>query len=306
MSRSFYCSNGRPLDPHQVAAGQTGHPETTPAPRGCSRTTRGVTARWGSVAQHRLSCALDALAVLGQPAPAGLVDDSMFALLRRLTEPGNAPRWMAKFAPFVAADARLGTCSPSPWAHVRMRQRDALRQGYAALLAERVARSAPPRRLPPPPVEPAAGSDIVPVPNGCLLCGVSNQVVPAVRIAQAGSAQQAARDVWIARRCTGQSIGAPGPQRLAGHVCLACDAALERAGAMGPTALERAVVTYLQPGLAGQLPYGVLELTGVVGWAALVVQAHQPGSAPPATNEAPWAHLGSLDRLTEQLKVLQS
>lgn len=139
------------------------------------------------------------------------------------------------------------------------------------------------------------------VSGGCLMCGVDSQLVHAVHVVQAGSAQQAARDAWAPMHCTAGSLGARSPLRISGHVCQPCGAALERVGSIGPSAMEHAVVSHLRPDLAGQLPYGVIELSGIVGWGALVVQAHHHGTAPPAPNERPWDHLAGMDRLSEQL-----
>ncbi len=66
--------------------------------------------------------------------------------------------------------------------------------------------------------------------------------------------------------------------------------------------MEHSVVSHLQPNLVGRLNGGV-ELDGITGWAAGVVEAHRRGTAPLAPNPSPWAHLGSLDRVSEQLSA---
>jgi hypothetical protein len=62
-------------------------------------------------------------------------------------------------------------------------QRQALQQAYAALLAERVARNAPPVKIPPPAVTDVhAGSGfLVLIRDGCLFCGIGYQSVAAPR-----------------------------------------------------------------------------------------------------------------------------
>jgi len=109
----------------------------------------GLAARLGrDSAKHRLECALGGLAVLGLPVTAPTTEAEALALIRHLGVPGHTTRWLSRFTPTLAADAQLNTCSPHPWAHVRIGQRAALRQGYAALLKERVASGGPPVRCP--------------------------------------------------------------------------------------------------------------------------------------------------------------
>lgn len=107
-------------------------------------------------AEHQTECALLALAVLGHdlPDPEHVPEAVLLALLRHLAVPGAAARWAARFAPVLAADARVGTCSPRPWAHVKLGQRLRLRQAYAAVLRERFDANAPPVRLGPPEPDP--------------------------------------------------------------------------------------------------------------------------------------------------------
>lgn len=116
----------------------------------------------------------------------------MLSLTRHLTASDAAARWLARFAPVVARDAAPGTCSPHPWAHVRHGPRQLLREGYAAVLRDRVAASAPPVRLSPP--EP--DHDGWAVPGGCLVCGVEAVTLPAARVAVLGGRQEVQREVW--------------------------------------------------------------------------------------------------------------
>jgi fluoride ion exporter CrcB/FEX len=55
------------------------------------------------------------------------------------THLGATARWVNRFVPVIAAEADLGTCTPHPFAHLMIGQRQALRAAYAALLKERVA-----------------------------------------------------------------------------------------------------------------------------------------------------------------------
>jgi hypothetical protein len=82
--------------------------------------------------------------------------------------------------PVIAAEADPQTCSPYPFAHLRIGQRSALRAAYATLLKERVAGTAPPVKVLPPPVTDwiTGANPLIIVEGGCLLCGVGHQMVP--------------------------------------------------------------------------------------------------------------------------------
>lgn len=161
-------------------------------------------------------------------------------------------------------------------------QRGDLRSGYAALLKERVAASASSVCLAPPRPEPQ-GQDIA-APGGCLFCGVAAVEVPAVQVARSGGREQAARGVWTSRRVSISSLGRWGPEYVVGFTCPACSAAIETVGSVGPTSLERALMTYADPASGGRVPNGD-QLAGLVGWGALVAHARQrtpsePGPRP--------------------------
>lgn len=93
------------------------------------------------------------------------------AMLRHLAVPEARPAGRPRFTPIVGTDTRLDTCSPWPWAHVRLGQPRGIREGYAALLRERVARTAPPRPVPAP-------------STACLRCGVATVLVSALDLAR--------------------------------------------------------------------------------------------------------------------------
>ena len=209
--------------------------------------------------------------------------------------------------PVIAPEADPRTCTPRPFAHLMIGQRQTLRTAYAALLKERVARNAPAVPIPPPRVTGDRGgaSPVIPIEGGCMFCGVGHQTVAAVVVARAASRDQVARDLWTPKRAeTAQLGGLRSPQSLSGHLCKSCLSALEHAGAIGPTALERAVVTELAPSGVDKLGWGQLRVDGLIGWSVLVARARQPPTQPkpePKPNERPWEHLGDLAGLSKQL-----
>jgi hypothetical protein len=81
------------------------------------------------------------------PHPTEVSEVEALALIRHLTIPGANARWASRLAPIMAAGAGPNTCSPSAWAHVKMGRRATLSDGYAAVLRERVAASAPPVKM---------------------------------------------------------------------------------------------------------------------------------------------------------------
>lgn len=259
-------------------------------------------------ALHLLNCALDALSYLAPATVEQMADldaDGQAGLVRHLAQPGTAARWVSRFVPSIAPEAEIGTCPPHPFAHLMPGQRKALRAAYAALLRERVARTAPPVAIPPPRVTGvhSATSPLVVVEGGCLLCGVGHQSVPAAAVAREGR-DRVARDLWTARRTGAQPLGGRlSPATVSGHLCRVCAEAVTHAGAFGPTALERALVVALAPEGVGKLPYGQLSVDGAVGWGALVAHARQqhPPGPEPRPNERPWEHLDDLDALSERL-----
>jgi hypothetical protein len=172
---------------------------------------------------------MDALAILSlgskpirNPNPETMSERQALALIRHLTIPGANARWASRLVPIMAADASSGTCAPSSWAHVRMGQRQALRTGYAAVLRERIAASAPAVKISPPPIdhEDVGPHNEVPVAGGCLLCGVGHQVLPAKAVEQLGGRSAAAREIWTMWKITTEQLGGrSSPMTLAGFCC---------------------------------------------------------------------------------------
>lgn len=107
-----------------------------------------------------------------------------------------------------------------------------------------MAASAPPVRLEPP--EPDEDSRAVPVPGGCLLCGVDAVTLPAAPVAVLGGREEAQREVWRPLSALPSSLGGIGPDRLGGSVCPPCADALNWVRSVGPSALERALIEYLR------------------------------------------------------------
>lgn len=251
-------------------------------------------------AAELVAAALDVLAALGAPAPspARLTRDELVIIVRRLAPLGTALGWSSRFAPVRAADARPGTAAPRPWGHVRESTRLGLRRAYVHAMADRLALSAPPVALAPPPLPPSRS---LPVPGGCLVCGVASVSLPAVQVARAGGREAAARDVWhYASSVAPDSLGGrAGPTRLSGHTCPPCAEAVAHAGAWGPSARERALLVAL--GLASRWSEGADALAGAVGWAGLFADAARRSAPLPEPNLTPWAHLGDLDELRDRL-----
>jgi hypothetical protein len=247
----------------------------------------------------------------------GLADQSLNgALAKRLGLPRLVlQRWFVPVVdlpdridatPAIASGDLLRGDRRYPWAHLKIGQRADLRQAYATLLRERVARNAPAVPIPPPRVtdDRVGASLVIPIEGGCLFCGVSNQLVPAVTVAREGPLS-VARDLWTPKRTGTQQLGGqPSPQQLSGHLCRSCSEAVDHVGAVGPTALERALVSALMPEGVGKLAHGNLTVDGLVGWGALVARAQQgspPGQPAPRPNTRPWEHLGDLGQISTQL-----
>ncbi|KRC89493.1 hypothetical protein ASE25_07810 [Terrabacter sp. Root85] len=255
----------------------------------------GLAARLGpDTARHRVECALLALEVIGKPAP-----PRVDLMLRHLSVPGAQVRWVARFVPLIEAGASPATCSPYRWAHVRLGARAQLRQAYGAMLAEMVAATAPDVRLAPPfPPFPQRAGEVFAI-HGCLMCGVEAQTLPAQEVSRLGGHKAAASRVWEPKRASVGSLGGrASPDYLVGHLCAPCAAAVEHVGAMGPSAMERALTEHLRATGRGEeadrLSLG--DVQGLIGWGALSHRAHRRGEKPLAGSRTPWEHVG-LDHL---------
>lgn len=267
-----------------------------------------MSARQGSpsVAVHRVEAALCALSVLLRPLPPpDLSDAELASLLFHLPGPGTWARWLVRFTPILAEGALPATCTPQPWAHVAAEVRQACLTGLAATLAERVARNAPPVALPPPSMDPDHGPrDTLCVPGGCLMCGVGAEALPALAVLRAGGRAQAALDVWTRRVVTVNSLGGSRSlMSVVGHLCRGCASAADRVGAMGPSALQLALVHHLGADLAARIQPGDQLLRGLRGWGALVAEAHRRGMQPPLPSPKRWAHVAAPDELAAGLRT---
>lgn len=250
-----------------------------------------IPARLGTVAHDHAEGALVALVLLGQrlPEPESTTEAEVRALLTHLAAVGSAARWQLQ-------GGAPGQSAPHPWSHVSDAKRVRVRTAYAALLRARLARMAPPVRIAPPPLDPYAIGSAIPLAMGCLLCGVGEVVVPAGwLVGRPGRRDEVAQDVWRPLTTSPSSLGGrASPSSIIGHACPSCSAALNSCGAVGPSALETALITFLADSgrqvLAARLRQG--ELLGLVGWGVLAYDAHRRQlAAPLAPNREPWGHL---------------
>jgi hypothetical protein len=128
-------------------------------------------------------------------------------------------------------------------------------------------------------------------------------MVPAVLVAQQGL-QNVARDLWTPKRAGTKQLGGElSPNQLTGYLCRTCSDAVDHVHAMGPTALERALVTSIAPSGVGKLDFGNFSMPGLIGFGAVVAEAHRRGESPPSPGIKPWQHLGDVDALSERLSV---
>lgn len=239
-----------------------------------------------AVALVRVEAALVALAVLGKPTPdpARLSPAEAGRLLRFLAPIGAGIEWITR------ADLALGHAMPFPHAYLADEDLANLRSAYGKLLADRISGGASPIRLTPPPVDSRALlRDVQPIGGGCLMCGVG-----------AVTADTATADeVWSLRpACSpGMLGGRPSPARVCGYTCPDCTEALDREGVMGPSAMDRALLTAL--GINTWTDHTMLR--GLTGWGGLVADTRRRELPDPPPNQEPWAHLGDLSELHKRL-----
>ena len=251
------------------------------------------------LAVEQVEGALDALAVLRQPVDLTTVPTSVLVgLVRHLSVRGSALGWARRFAPVWHTGARDGTCSPYGFAHVRASAREDLRRAYAAALRERIALGAPPVPLTPPRWKTPPPSGTVRI-DGCLLCGVRFVPMPAVRVVTEGGREKAARTVWTPKVTSPAALGVRvGPDQIEGYLCRECNAAVESAGSLGATAMEKAIGKHLDGDAAERWRAGTAQgLLGLVGWGGVAYAGFRRGEPPPAANDTPWQHL-DLTRVT--------
>lgn len=258
----------------------------------------GLAASLGPVGVDRLEGALSGLAARGSPLPG---TDAPAAEVRCLIDRLGVPGAAARRAATGGTDV-----SPAPWGHVSNDLRDRLRHGAAGLLADRLARAAPPEHIEPPEADPRrTPRRALVVTGGCLLCGVASVRVPASRLTGPGGRDWVARQVWRPLTCSpGQLGGRRSPHKVSGHVCPPCATALDEAGAIGPSAREDAVLAHLRAGghveTVKGLSVGFAAGTAepVPGWGALAWRAECKAEPEPEPNRTPWAHLRAVKEAT--------
>jgi hypothetical protein len=180
----------------------------------------------------------------------------------------SIPSWSS----YVSAGRLRGAGCRVPWGFLTREDRVHLRSVLAKVLAEKVAATAPPIQIAPP-------------DGGCCAwSGVTSVPVSAVGVLHLGGYEVAAREVWRPF-----SYEADHGERRTGWLSPQCAEALALVGAVGPTALDTAVVMHL-----GLDPAPVVSererLDGVIPW--------WRSGLPPSP--VAWAHL-DLDGVRDTL-----
>lgn len=240
------------------------------------------------LAVERVESVLVALGLLGQTLPGPEVRPGDLGLhLRHLDQAGSSVTWQGR--------AAAGMCNPYPFAHVRLSERRRLRAAYAGQLRERVALTAPPVKVPPPPLEGPATATATPTSTarGCLFCGLGHLVLPADQVQRLGGRTAASRSMWTLVLTHTDALGGRfSPARIEGYLCPRCNDAVQEEGAVGPTSLTRAMLGALAADAdqtrrekAERLRDESLDVRPI-GWGALAVrdQTVQP-------NSRPWEHI---------------
>ncbi len=110
-----------------------------------------------------------------------------------------------------------------------------------------------------------------PGPVGCLMCGVGVVQVPATEVARRGHAVVLGQS-WRATRTSVTALGRGSPRRLSGHLCPPRADAFEAVGAMGQTAMTRALLAWLRSSGAERVARAAetqAEQMRFPGWGAL-------------------------------------
>lgn len=156
------------------------------------------------------------------------------------------------------AQLRFGVCASGQWAHVPDEARAALRDCAARWM----------------PLGPPIDSER----RGCMLCGVDRSGTWEALTASAHSLGSTVRAGWM--------------EPIEGDACAACADAISYAGAVGQTALKRALQQHL--GVAHTFASDAVEMA-IRGW----------GGLPNGTraNRSPWAHL-DLDAIRRDLREI--
>ena len=150
----------------------------------------------------------------------------------------------------------------------------------------------------------AGSAPLLVIETGCLICGVSHQVMPAVEVAAHGRLS-IARQIWTPKRVNATHLGGSSSLELSGHLCKICADAVEHVHSVGPSSMERALAMALVPDGVSKLDgWNQITMDGLAGWAASVARAHRGNSPnqPVRPNAMPWKHLGDLDAVRKQLR----
>lgn len=217
------------------------------------------------VAEFRLACALNGLDALGINDPV-LIDrltasvTDLRRLLEHMTVPGNVARWAHGALSVTDWGTALRAGRPRRWEHLSDDQTSALREAYRSLYAERIER----------PVPILCISDDG-RPAGCMMCGVAAWEALPSRM----------NYIWTEMSADPETIGGRGAaDSVDGYVCPRCDWAIDRAEAVGSTAMGLSVLDFL-----GAQPMNDFEaaraIDGLLGWAV-------SGATP---NAKPWQHV---------------
>lgn len=194
--------------------------------------TPGLAGRYGSIVTDLLESSQVALNVLNRPVPEQAERADIERWLKFLTPAGSSVQWMTR-----ATDAP-GYSHPFPFSYLTDDDLAGVRAGYAEVLAERLAANTPPVVVTPPPIDPdfiRRGDHAI--PDGCLMCGVGRLAVPVM-----------AQNPWTlfpGGIGPHQLGGRRSPTSLRGYACPNCQAAVNRVGSVGPTAMERSLVVAL-------------------------------------------------------------
>ena len=216
------------------------------------------------LAQERIEGVLHGLDLLGQE-----VNVDLGLLLNRMTV---ATHGLGFRKPFTTS----ARCNSRPWDHVTPSQRANLGKAYADVLRDRILLNKPP-------------VDIACPSIACAFCGVPSFKVAAIAL---GSTK-----VWQQIDVLSQSLGGPDrPDLIRCHVCPPCDAAIDQAHSVGPTAREIAVLVHVErisKEKADLLRRRLIDNPmsddfppSLPGWRALPV--------PRVPNAEPWGHLRRL------------
>lgn len=223
------------------------------------------------IARERVESVLFGLAVIAQDA----TGTDLTLMLPRMHPASHEVRYS-----HPKRDTQ-GRCTQRPWAHVSLTDRATLRKAYADTLRDRLALKQPPA--------------VVRCPSGaCLMCGVTSITRSAIEVTRAGSVAAVALAAWRQVWTTPAALGGRGPEQVWGHVCPACDRAIQEEGAVGWPARVQAVAAHL----------GSSSVTKARAFEADVLTGPQPWlpswsvAGGGKANARPWAHLQRyLDRL---------